>query len=74
MQTIFIFVIGILLGSIVTNAIYQKKRVGTLRIDTSDPSDGAYFFLEIESGKADKIPSQKSILLKVNLKNYISHD
>lgn len=74
MQAVFIFVVGILLGCIVTNVIYQKKRVGTLRIDTSDPSDGVYFFLEIESGKADKILGQKSILLTVNTQNYISQE
>lgn len=72
MLSIVMFVIGILLGAALTAIHYRRKHVGTLRIDTSDPSDGAYFFLEIEAGKADSIPKQKTILLTVNTENYIS--
>ena len=72
MWMIIMFVIGVIFGCAVTVISYQRKHVGTLRIDTSDPSDGAYFFLEIESGKAKTIPNQKTILLSVNTQNYIS--
>lgn len=72
MWMIIMFVIGVLFGVVATIVYYRRKRVGTLRIDTSDPSDGAYFFLEIESGKAEAIPNQKTILLSVNTQNYIS--
>ena len=72
MWMIIMFVIGALFGVMAAIAYYRRKRVGTLRIDTSDPSDGAYFFLEIESGKAKTIPNQKTILLSVNTQNYIS--
>lgn len=66
-------IIGVILGVGLTLLYFRHKYVGTLRIDNSDPSDGAYFFLEIKSGKAGSIPNQKTILLKVNTQNYISH-
>ena len=72
MRMVIMFVIGALFGVAMTIVYYRRKHVGTLRIDTSDPSDGAYFFLEIESGKAKAIPNQKTILLSVNTQNYIS--
>lgn len=73
MQIIFIFIVGFLAGCIVTAVFYRRKCVGTLRIDTSDPDDGAYFFLEVDSGKAASIPNQKTILLTVDTRSYISH-
>ena len=72
MWMVITFAIGVLFGVVMTIGCYRQKHVGTLRIDTSDPSDGAYFFLEIESGKAKSIPDQKTILLSVNTQNYIS--
>lgn len=74
MQAVFIFIAGFIIGILATNFIYRKKHVGTLRIDNSDPSDGTYFFLEVDSGKADHIPKQKSILLNVSTKNYIPQE
>lgn len=73
MQVIFIFVVGFLVGCIATVAFYKRKHVGTLRIDTSDPDDGAYFFLEVNSGKAASIPGQKWIVLAVDTRSYNSH-
>lgn len=44
--------------------------IGTLRIDTSDP-DGPFMFLEL-SKDVNAVASKKYVVLKVNLKNYIS--
>lgn len=74
MQVVFIFVLGFLVGCIVTTIFYRRKRVGTLWIDTSDPTDGAYFFLEVESGKAAILSNQKTILLTVDTQKYVSHE
>ena len=71
MLIIIIFVIGVLFGCVETSLYYRQKHVGTLRIDTSEPSEGTYFFLEIESGKANAISNQNVILLTVNTENYI---
>ena len=75
MQTIVIFVIfiiGFLVGCGVAVTILRPKYIGTLRVDTSDP-DGPFIFLEA-SKSIDFIASKKSVMLKVNLKSYISHD
>lgn len=72
MQAIVIFVVGFLVGCGITVAIFRWKCVGALRVDTSDP-DGPFIFLEASKG-IDFIASKKSVVLKVNLKNYISHD
>ncbi len=72
MQAIAIFVVGFLVGFGITAAIFRWKCVGTLRVDTSDP-DGPFIFLEA-SKSIDFIASKKTVMLKVNLKNYISHN
>lgn len=72
MQAVVIFIVGFLVGCSITVAIFRRKCVGTLRVDTSDP-DGPFIFLEA-SKSIDVIASQKSVMLNVNLKNYISHD
>ncbi|MCM1090094.1 MAG: hypothetical protein NC413_04575 [Muribaculum sp.] len=72
MQTIVIFIVGFLVGCGITAAIFRWKCVGALRVDTSDP-DGPFIFLEA-SKSIDFIASKKSVVLKVNLRNYISHD
>lgn len=65
-------VIGILTGSVVTSIISKPKVAGTLRVDTSDPEDGPYMFLELttdiqEVYKADKLT------FKVKIEDYVPH-
>lgn len=72
MQAIIIFIVGFLIGCGITTTIFKRKCIGALRVDTSDP-DGPFIFLEA-SKSIDFITSQKSVMLNVNLKNYISHD
>lgn len=70
MELVIIFAIGIVVGSIITGIIIKPLNIGTLRIDTSDP-DGPFMFLELSKG-VDTIASKKHVILKVNLKSYIS--
>lgn len=70
MEFVIIFAIGIVVGSIITRIIIRPLDIGTLRIDTSDP-DGPFMFLELSKG-VDTIASKKQVILKVNLKSYIS--
>ncbi|WP_290235367.1 MULTISPECIES: hypothetical protein [Bacteroides] len=72
MLTVVIFITGFLVGCGITVAIFKQKCIGALRVDTSDP-DGPFIFLEA-SKSIDFIASKKSVMLEVNLKNYISHD
>lgn len=70
MEFVIIFVIGVVIGSIITRIINRPLDIGTLRIDTSDP-DGPFMFLEL-SKDVDSVTSKKYVILKVNLKSYIS--
>lgn len=46
------------------------RPVGSLRVDTSDP-DGPYLFLELYTD-VDRVCRKKSVVLEVNMSNYIS--
>lgn len=70
MELVIIPAIGIVVGSIITRIIIRLLDIGTLRIDTSDP-DGPFMFLEL-SKDVNAVASKKYVVLKVNLKNYIS--
>lgn len=63
--------IGFLLGGFFMYALYGGEPIGTLRIDTSDPDDGPYLFLEL-SKNPNLIRSKKYVTLKVNSNDYIS--
>lgn len=70
MEFVIVFAIGIVVGAIITRIISRPLGIGTLRIDTSDP-DGPFMFLEL-SKDVNTVASKKYVILKVNLKNYIS--
>ena len=70
MELVIIFAIGVVIGSIITRIINRPLDICTLRIDTSDP-DGPFMFLEL-SKDVDSVTSKKYVILKVNLKSYIS--
>lgn len=64
------FILGIIIGSIVTNIIFYRKRAGVIRIDQSDPSDPPYLFLELETG-LDQVEKSKMVFLSVKKENYL---
>ena len=70
---IIIFAVGMVFGSIFTAVAFRLKRIGTLRVDTSDPYEEPYLFLEIENRKnISDIQRRKYVLLNVNIENYIT--
>ena len=71
MDLLIVNMIGVIVGSIVTQIILRIKSVGTMRIDTSDPEDGPYLFLELTKDVL-YVKRKKYITLKVSSKNYIS--
>ena len=73
MKLFIIFLIGILVGCVVTLFIFRMRSVGSLRIDTSDPDDGPYLFLELLKD-VGVVCQRKYITLKVNTKNFIPHE
>lgn len=68
---LWIFLAGVILGSIVTNIIFFRRMVGTLRIDRSDPDDQPYMFAEL-SKDVQYIGNKSYVLMKVSTENYIS--
>lgn len=73
MNLIIIFVIGIFVGCVIALPIFRMRSVGSIRVDTSDPDDGPYLFLEL-SKDIDEIYRKKYVTLKVNTKNFIPHE
>lgn len=70
MEMILVFCVGIVAGCIISRIISRMKIVGSLRIDTSDPEDGPYLFLEL-SQNMDVVAKKKYVVLKVNLNGFI---
>ncbi|MBS6180510.1 MAG: hypothetical protein KH921_06955 [Erysipelotrichaceae bacterium] len=72
MEMIFVFCVGVLTGCIISKIISRTKVIGSLRVDTSDPEDGPYLFLEL-SKSMDVVAKKKYVILKVNLNSFIPH-
>lgn len=71
--TIIAFLAGFLCGFAVSCIkLSRKEPVGDLRIDTSDPDDNPYLFLEL-SKDLNFVRRKKYITLKVNTISYIPH-
>lgn len=69
MLYVFIFIIGIVCGTLINRLLLKKHSIGALRIDNSDP-DGPYLFLELSTN----IPSfnkKKQVMLDVLDECYI---
>lgn len=67
-----IFVVGMLVGWILTYANTKRQIVGTLREDRSDPDEPPYLFLELEADGMTRIQSHRLVTLRVLRENYIS--
>ncbi len=66
MELFVIFGIGILVGIVCTTVITRSKSVGSLRVDTSDPDDDPYLFLEL-SKDIEELYRKKYVTFKVRL-------
>lgn len=66
------FLVGAVLGSVISGVILYLHVVGTLRVDRSDPTENPYLFLEL-SKRLEAVTKKKYVVLRVNKKNYISH-
>ena len=69
-------ILGIVVGATVSfifrKSRDERRRAGTIRLDTSDGTP--YLFLELEMDGMSKIHTNKQVILDVNLQNYISHN
>lgn len=74
MELAIVFVIGAILGFIMGKTIRSHKTDGVLRIDTSDPIDGPYLFVELSSDVAHIHDCKKYVTFEVNTKSYLSQE
>lgn len=72
MLILIMFAVGVIVGSVATQLILWSKRVGNLRVDTSDP-DGPYLFLELTKG-LESVTKKDIVVLKVREENFISQE
>ena len=74
MELIICIIVGIIIGIVFGRRVFRSDVVGSLRIDQSDPDSGPYLFLELSHKGADAIYKKRYVVLKVNIKDYISHE
>ena len=69
---IFAFIIlSAAAGLIIGKLIFDKVIIGTIRVDTSDPDDNPYLFLELESD-INKLKHGDVVCVVINKESYIS--
>ena len=73
MEIIICILISIVAGIFFGRYMFRKETLGSLRVDQSDPDSGPYLFLEIPRDSLNKLYKKKYVVLKVKIKNYISH-
>lgn len=69
---IFVYIIlSMALGCLIGKFIFDKTIIGTIRVDTSDPDDKPYLFLELESD-IGKLKHGDVVCVVINRESYIS--
>lgn len=63
-----VFVVVFVLGAIFGRLSFRKKCVGVLRMDSSDPDEAPYLFLEMTPEGMNEIYKEESVCLRVDLK------
>ena len=72
MFELLVFIVGVSLGCAITQVIFWNKRVGDLRVDTSDP-DGPFLFLELNK-ELTLVTAKDVVVLRVKKEDYIPHE
>ena len=66
--------VGIFIGTERMRKAVEKRSVGHLRIDRSEPDELPRPFLEVKGSSIDAIANEKFVILKVINENYLSHN
>lgn len=67
---IVVYILGFSSGFVVIAVLLYRLKAGTLRVDTSDPEDAPYLFLELERN-VDNVISKHYALLEVDNHSYL---
>ena len=63
--------VGVIVGfALGVNAVYKRLKIGTLRVDQSDPFDEPYLFLDL-SRPVSYVMTRKFVCIDVNVEDYI---
>lgn len=73
MEIVIGYFIGLVVGWMFATKRSTKDYDGSLKIDTSDPDDGPYLFLEL-SKDVNYIYNKKYVKLIIDRKNFIPHE
>ena len=65
------FALGILVGAVLTIIMTRKKSVGTLLVDTSDPTEEPLLLLDLDRPVRD-FANERHVTMKVRKSNLIS--
>lgn len=63
--------VGVGIGYLLAKARMTSARVGTLRVDRSDPTESPYLFLELDPDGMRCIQSRRTVTLAVRTDNYL---
>jgi hypothetical protein len=68
-----VFGLGVLIGAIFATVLIRFRAVGKLHVETSDPTEQPYLFLEL-SRSVGSVLNKRYVMLKVDAKNYFSRE
>ncbi len=68
--TIIISIMFFAVGIVVGVAITCQRPAGDLRVDHSDPSDGPYLFLELDTDVRN-VMKKKYVIFRVKIKDFL---
>lgn len=71
MEIVCVFIAGVIVGFCLSRIFARVFSIGDIRVDTSEPNEGPYLFLELTKDMRT-LMHRKYVVLKVNLKSYIS--
>ena len=72
MDIVIAFIAGLLVGGLIASIILRnKKSIGSLRVETSDP-DGPYLFLELNDGNISELLRKRHVILNVKAGDHVS--
>ena len=71
--TVVMTILGVIAGLLIGKCNTRTKETqGVLNVDYSDPEDGPYLFLELNTPIADVV-SREQVVLDVAVTQYVSH-
>lgn len=65
------FSLGHVIGCFIGSSHKNEESIGTIKVDSSDPVEGPYLFIELEKDGLQKLYTKEYVMMKVDLDGYI---